>query len=136
MYLSALNGNQKHLFLDLALHLATADGTYSDDEKIMMDAYCQEMQLPSLKKNGTPPKPLDEIVNCLSKEGTERERRIILYEAVGLAMVDGKYDNKERAFINSIQEKFGLPKNFCGQCEAVLNEYFNLQARINGLVVG
>lgn len=134
MYLSALRDEHKKLFLELALHLVAADGEYSEKEEAMMAAYCQEMQL-----DCDPPKtpsPLKEITEALAAECSEQEKKAIVFEAVGLAMTDGQYDKSERELICSVQEEFGLSEDFGGNCEALLNEYLDLQGRLNDLIVG
>ena len=39
MYLALLNEEKKKLFLDLSYCIASADGVYSDDEKLMISSY-------------------------------------------------------------------------------------------------
>lgn len=43
MYLGLLNEAQKELYAELAINLASADGTFSEEERLVVDAYCQEM---------------------------------------------------------------------------------------------
>ena len=43
MYLGLLNEVQKELYAELAINLASADGTFSEEERLVVDAYCQEM---------------------------------------------------------------------------------------------
>lgn len=43
MYLAVLSKEAKELFLGLAFDLASADGNYSDEEKVIINGYCQEM---------------------------------------------------------------------------------------------
>lgn len=136
MYLSTLNGKQKELFLELALHVVSADGNYSDPEKAMMEVYCQEMQIPSISDRNRPAQPLSEIVPELMKECGEKEKKIILFEIIGLAVVDGKYDRDEHTLIGSVKGALGLSNDFADACEVLLTRYLDLQADINTLVIG
>lgn len=43
MYLSLLNEKQKELCIGLAINLASVDGNFSEDERVMLDGYCYEM---------------------------------------------------------------------------------------------
>ena len=42
MYLTLLNEKEKEIFLGVAFQLAAVDGYYSDEEKEMINGYCQE----------------------------------------------------------------------------------------------
>lgn len=132
MYLLLLKQEQKISFLELAYRLAMADGCYSDSEKAVMDCYCAEMGV------GFDPQTMvrsaDEIIEEMSTYG-EREKKIIVFEAIGLAMADADYDQMERNMVKGMAEKFRLDPNFSQQCEEVLNEYLTVQNRINAIVV-
>ena len=134
MYLVRLNKEQKNLFLELAHCLASIDGNFSDTERVMIMAYCNEMQIefnPGIKVRA-----INEIIDLLAKECGELERKIIIFEAIGLAMIDSNYDELERKLITSIIDAFEFEYDFGKECEALLSDYIELQNRINGLVLG
>ena len=60
MYLALLNENEKKSFLGMVFNLATVDGDYSDVEKNLIDAYCQEMTCVFDEKSMV--KPMEELI--------------------------------------------------------------------------
>ena len=45
MYLANLDEQKKRIFLDIAHELVQVDGEFSYDEKVIIQAYCQEMNI-------------------------------------------------------------------------------------------
>lgn len=133
MYLSTLSNEEKALFLGLAYDLATIDGDYSEAEQITINGYCQEMQIVFDKSKMV--KAIDNIVETLCKQASDRVKRIVVFEAIGLAMADNNYDDKEREVIYQMAYAFGLGNDFCKKCEELLNEYIIFQNKINTLIL-
>ena len=134
MYLAQLTENQKRLFLGLAYHIASADGNYSDDENLMIKSYCAEMNI-EFDLNNLSAQP-DEIIARIKAECEEKSRKIIIFELIGLALVDHNYDDAERTIINTAMDRLDINKSFGVQCEKLLNEYIEFQNKINALVLG
>lgn len=134
MYLARLNKEQKEIFLEFVHYLASIDDDFSDVERITIESYCNEMQIEF--RSDIKPRSMDEIIDSLVKECGELEKRIILFEAIGLAMIDSNYDESERKLIESIMDAFEIEGKFCKDCESLVNEYIGLQNRINRLVLG
>ncbi len=133
MYLNLLKENEKELFIGLAYDLASADGDYSDDEKTLINSYCQEMQIIFDKNNVV--SPAVNIINEIAEKTGDQVKKIIVFELIGLAMVDGNYNENERMLINQIQEKFKIDSGFADKCEGVLVDYIAFQGKINQLVL-
>lgn len=134
MYLANLNHENKKLFLELAYHLASSDGDYSESEQAMISCYCDEMHLPSDFKPHT--KSVDDVISRLNILCTDTEKKIIIFEAIGLALADSNYDKSERAIVSQMCTVFGLEESFSGDCERILNEYIQFQNRVNKIVLG
>lgn len=134
MYLSQLNKEEKTLFLGLAYAIATADRDYSIEEQNMIAEYCREMQVEFDEK--TIIKSLDCIIETVNKISNTRVKKIFVFEAIGLAMVDKNYDDKERKIVSYMRNEFNLEKEFLQKCESAINEYIEFQNRINNLVLG
>ena len=132
MYLSLLNKEEKEVFLGMAYHLASVDGNYSEEEKAMIDGYCQELQCTFDEE--TMIKPIGELRKRI-KNSSEKTKKIFIFELVGLAMADGKYDNDEKEIIGQMIMEYGLNSDFASKCESLLNEYIEFQSRINNLVL-
>lgn len=134
MYLGLLNKQQKQLFFEFAYYLAAVDGDYSDSEKQVMESYCYEMK-ENFNVNDVG-MSIEDIINKMQVECGEREKKIIIFEAVGLALSDGNYDENEKKFIYSAMFKFGVKKDFEQKCEKMLNEYTAFQNKLNTLIIG
>ncbi len=133
MYLALLNENQKKLFLGLAYNLASMDGDYSEQEKQMIDSYCMEMHIEF--NDSIVDKEVNNIVNEMNETCNEQLKRVIIFESIGLAMSDGKYDEKEKDFIVMMTKTFGIDSNFVEHSEKLLTEFIKIQLNINNLVI-
>lgn len=134
MYLAMLKNEEKELFLGLAYNLATLDRDYSDAEKATIAGYCQEMQIAFDARKMM--RPLEEILRRINKFSDEKTKKIVVFEAVGLAMADNNYDDSERKVIARMENIFDLEPGFSVKCELVLNEYISFQGRLNQLILG
>ena len=133
MYLTLLNQEEKMLFLELAYKIACADGVYSEEEKLIMDSYCKEMQI-KLKEEFIK-MSMDEILEKISTVSDDRNKKIFIFEAIGLAMIDGTYAEEEENMILHMANLFGVENVFVKHCENILNEYIKLQEKMNNLIL-
>lgn len=133
MFLSALNKEGKELFLELAFNIAMIDGVYSDEEKVLMGCYCQEMQITFNKENMT--KSTDEIIKEINNKCDSRSKKIMIFEAIGLGMVDGDFDGDERAIILKMLEEFNIDVKYASECENAIKEYLEFQTKLNKIVI-
>ena len=134
MYLATLSLEQKQLFMEFAYRLACIDGEYSNMEVMTMDVYRQETGIEFDENSVT--RSADEIISRLAEVCDARELRIIVFEMMGLALADGKYDEKEKRLFSDMMVRFGLDAGFANDCKKVLEDYFVLQNRINEIVLG
>lgn len=132
MFLRLLNNDQKKLFLDLALTIAQADEDFSESELNTIKEYCDEMNI-KLDKT-TPDFPLNQLIDNISNSTNETEKKIIVFETLGLAMVDGIFDEREKKIIEMMSLYFSLDNNFMSQCEEIINEYIKFQNKINSII--
>ena len=134
MYLMNLSEKVKKAFLELAYLVAVSDNDYSDDEKLVMEAYKKELQieydLNNLEGNIDP----EAVVQVLCAEANEAEKKIIVFEITGLAMTDNQYDDEERKMIKQMNAAFKLDDDYPSKCEALINKYVELQSQIDALV--
>lgn len=132
MYLGMLSSEEKDLFIQLAINIASVDGDYSDVENTMINSYCLEMGVNnSVEKN----KSILSIIERFNIISTEQIKRIVLFEAIGLALSDRNYDKKEEKTIIDIAKTFNIDIQFVEESKKIVNEYFDFQQRINGLVL-
>lgn len=129
MYLSMLTEKQKEYFLKLAYQMALIDNNLSENEKIMMESYCNEMQIPV--PENIREESIDEIIESMRSEATVVEKKIMIFEILGLALADGSYDEVEKEIIQKALNAFGLDKAFGDFCEKKVSEYLNIQEELN-----
>ena len=129
-----MNEEQKECFFKYAYKLATVDGQYTKSEEEMLLAYCDEMHVPfnveAEKAN------VEELLEKLNSVCGEQEKKIVLFEAIGLALVDNKYDESESKMLKAMVQKFDLEMSFKEDAKKYVEEYIQLQAKINTLVLG
>lgn len=133
MYLALLSEKEKEAFLGFAFHLVAVDGNYSDEEKAVINGYCQEMQCFFDEK--TMVRPLDALIRDVKVNCDEKIKKIFVFELIGLAMADKNYDDKERALINNLQAEFDIVPEYARNCEALINEYIAFQTKMNQLIL-
>ncbi len=133
MYLSLIPAEAKHSFLSLSYLIAAADGVFEQSEQELIESYCDEMFVfPTPEDQNA---SLEQVLQSLCSVCDEAEKRIVLFEALGLALCDNDYNKKEQEIIQKTANALGLSDDFCRQCESILKEYFSLQHRINTLVL-
>ena len=134
MYLSLLKEEQKGVFLELAYEMAFLDNEFSEKEQLMIESYCNEMgmEIPPVIRA----RSMAELIETIKEAWEEREKKIVLFEIIGLAMIDSNYDEEERKSIVAMTEIFGLTDEFRDECEILLKEYVEMQSRMNTLILG
>ncbi|MBQ9518615.1 MAG: hypothetical protein IJR59_01825 [Firmicutes bacterium] len=134
MYLEALNNKEKELFLSLAYNLSAAGKDYSPEERVTVASYCREMGIDfDMSKVNL---SVDEVIDEISSVCSPQIKRIIVFEAMRLTLADLDYDDDERAILKKAFEKFGLDMSFHDSCEALINDFIELQGKINALIEG
>lgn len=134
MYLSILTEKEKQLFLNLAYTLAYSDGEFGDEEKLLLDAYCNEMGTTFDRPETAV--SLNELLESLKRDIFENNRKVVYFELLGLAVVDGKYSEEEKKVMDTVREIFGLTCEFADQCYDFLQQYLQMQERLTTLLLG
>lgn len=133
MYLALLNQKQKKLFCDIANIIIMADGIFREEERDLLESYGGELGFPvDLNSRNT---DLDDVLNHLVASTTEKEKKIIVFESIGLAVIDSDYAKEEQEVIYKMMDKFEISRSFEGDCRSVLEEYISFQNRLNKLVL-
>lgn len=130
MYLHLLSEANKASFMAIARAVCAADGNFSDSERFMLEVYAKEMGLASIESTIEETK----AVTTLAETGTNQEKRIVVMELVGLSLADSDFSTEERAFLQTIVEKFNISEEFVSQCENAVGRYLDLQNEFNQLV--
>jgi hypothetical protein len=107
MFLNELTKNEGIAFMQLVKGLANSDEVFAQEEKNLYSDYLEEL---NLKENEIPDGDLDSIYENL-KNASERVKNIIYFELIGLALIDGEYEEKEVNFLEGVGEKLEIKRN-------------------------
>ena len=107
MFLNELTKNEGIAFMQLVKGLANSDNVFAKEEKSLYNDYLEEL---NIKENEIPDVNLNAIYENL-KDSLERNKNIIYFELIGLALIDGEYDEKEVAFLEEVGEKLEIKRN-------------------------
>ena len=134
MFLNRLNQQQKELFIQLTYCAAIANGEFHEKEKAMLNAYCAETGVNFDINNAIT--DYVSIVNELNIISDINDKKIILFEILGLLLSDSEYDNLEKDFAEKVREIFGLDQEFSDSCINLLKVYFSTISDMQNLVIG
>ena len=107
MFLNELNKNEGIAFMQLVKGLANSDNVFAKEEENLYHDYLEEL---NIKENEVPTTNLNSSCETL-KDSTERSKNIIYFELVGLALIDGEYDEKEVEFLEEIGKNLDIKRN-------------------------
>ncbi len=106
MFLNKLDNRQKELFIQLSLHASLANSDIHDEQSVVIDQYCKEMEI--MHPGFTPRLELDLVLSGLAEISTEEERNIIVFETLALVVSDNEYDLEEQSFVEKLLSAFGV----------------------------
>lgn len=78
----------------------------------------------------------EKVIDEIAMYCNEKSKKIMIFEAVRLAMCDNNSDDLERKCIYKAMEKLGIEKSFSEKCESTIGEYIKFQNKLNDLVIG
>ena len=107
MFLNELNKNEGIAFMQLVKGLANSDNVFAKEEKNLYNDYLEEL---NIKENEIPDANLSAIYENL-KDSSERNKNIIYFELIGLALIDGEYDEKEVEYLEEIGKNLEIKRN-------------------------
>lgn len=107
MFLNELNKNEGIAFMQLVKSLANSDNIFAKEEKNLYQDYLEEL---NIKDNEIEKTNLNSIYETL-KNSSERKRNIIYFELVGLALIDGEYDENEVELLEEIGKNLDIKRN-------------------------
>lgn len=118
MFLNELNKTEAGAFINLVSQFANIDNEFAKEEKQVIHDYLNEL---SLNKDDVEELSLDNILATL-KTSNDRVKRIIYFELVGLALVDGEYEDHEVDFLDNIASELNISRS---QKIAIANFFYN-----------
>lgn len=132
MLLGQLSEKNKKLFLQLEMILANIDGSFSKSEKELIERHCKEMGIDSADYSADV--SLDETVKNIYENISIKEKKIILIELITLAVIDGVYDDKEKALVDSLRKMLGIPEEVGVQALELVQRLVKVSAEIENFV--
>jgi len=133
MFLNVLSEENKKIFIDLAIVVACADDSFDPEEKDLIEAYKQEMGIeyyhPEVRTE------INSIISNIVLSCTEKEKRIVVFEIIGLAKSDKIYDSREKELVNRIATAIGVDSVYIGECELLIDEYLSLHEKLLQVVL-
>ena len=118
-----LKDEQKDLFLQLAVVAAKANGKFDETEQEMLIKFANEMNIEPKSESD---KSFDELVAELAKISSKKEKKIILFEAIGILNSDGEFDEKEAEYLANVAKKFDISKEDLEYMMSLVSYYIEL----------
>jgi len=132
MFLNQLTMLEKESFISLSIHAAKANGIFADEEYAMLEEYCKEMGIAFFDANNV--KSLEQVFDVY-KDSDEKNKKIVLFEILGLLFSDGAYDDLEKKFAIDFAEKVGLSKEIVEMQTELLIRYLDLVKEIGKVIL-
>lgn len=118
MFLNELNKDESMCFLNLVSIFARVDNKFAKEEKVLVDEYREELGMASEEIKAM---EYDEIINIL-RASSDKAKKIIYFELVGLALVDGEYEDEEVDFLEKIAAELNVSR---AKRFAIANYFYN-----------
>ena len=107
MFLNELSKSEGIAFMQLVKGLANSDDTFAKEEKDLFNDYLAEL---NITESEIPEIDLNSVYEIL-KNSSERSKNIIYFELIGLALIDGEYDEKEVDFLEEIGKSLDVKRS-------------------------
>lgn len=120
MFLKELNHEEAVAFANLLDQFASVDDVIAREEKRLIEDYINELGLSNGKIGIL---SYNEVMNIL-KRSRERIKRIIYFELIGLALVDGNYGDIEVDYLDKVAIDLDINRS---QKIAFANFFYNFK---------
>ena len=131
MFLNQLSEKEKEAFISLSVHVSNSNGIFADEEKVMIQEYSKEMEIPEFDTNEA--KSIDEIINVF-KSSELHIKKVIMLEVLGLVYSDGFYDAEEENFIKKLSDDIGLADEIVESLTVAIKKYSDALKEVCGAV--
>lgn len=118
MFLNLLKEKEKKGFYTLAREIALANGVVSDEEHKLMSEYAAEMQIPSEVYEFSFEDAKEIFINA-----EKNIKKIVIFELLGLCVVDNEFDLTEKNMLVNISEVIGVDMEYIKTAYYDLKEY-------------
>lgn len=121
MFLNSLSPIEKDNFMKLAIAVIKADGIIGEQEKQVLSAYANEMQIGI--EDIDVQIDIDNAIEALANESTDQSKRVIFVELLALAFADGNYVDEEKNIIQKLANSFNLGEDFIERAISLQDSY-------------
>lgn len=132
MFLSQLNSEQKDLFLDLCIYAAMANNDFEEEEKTVVDSYCEEMQLNETRYSAK--LGFEEVVDRLIAVSSDTELRMISFEITALLLSDKRFDEFEKKFMSDFVSRINMTQKECDDMIDMIDRLTNIYDKIREFI--
>ncbi len=130
MFLNSLRGEQKSLFIELAIKAAEAGGSVTFEQKYMLKCFAVEMNITPIYKTD---RDTDDIIDSLMAVSSEKELRIILFEILGIIVSDTGLGGKEKMFAEHFAGRCKIDPGLVDKMAGLLTDYADVYQDITSL---
>lgn len=120
MFLKELNKEESIAFINLVSIFADVDNKFAKEEKVLLEEYKEELELSGSEVHHM---KYGEVLELI-KKSNDREKVIIYFELVGLALVDGEYEDEEVDFLENLASELSIPRS---KRIAIANYFYNFK---------
>lgn len=107
MYLNYLEENEKIAFLKLAHLIANSDDEFCDNERIIINSYCNEIGIEDIEFDK------NELIDIIAYQfKTDQSRRIVIFELMNIINANGEFKDKEKSIIDILLKEFNIEEKF------------------------
>lgn len=106
MILKELSRKEGIAFVQLVFEFIKMDDAFSKEQEAMVDDYLKDV---GITKEDLNELTLTESLCCI-KEASERVKKIIYFELLGLALVDGEYEDFEIGFLEELSNSLKIDR--------------------------
>ncbi|MGL5417166.1 MAG: hypothetical protein ACRDDY_12755 [Clostridium sp.] len=107
MFLKEFNNDEKRAFANLIYSLAEIDRVIAKNEKKLIREYLKEL---NVKEENVSKMSYTEMMFVL-KKSSDRIKKITYFELLGLALVDGNYEEKEIDYLDKIAAELNITRD-------------------------
>lgn len=118
MFLKELNKEEAIAFINLVSIFADVDNEFAKEEKVLLKEYKEELEIDEKEIYNL---KYDDIIEIIRKS-SDRSKRIIYFELVGLSLVDGEYEDKEVDFLENLASELKITR---ATKIAIANYFYN-----------
>ena len=119
MLLFELNKDEARAFMRVVYEFISIDNKVKREEKSIIDKYTSKLNVNKEDIEGFSHK---EAIDVLDKS-EEKIKKMVYFELLGIALIDGDYENSEVDFLEEVAEKFNISRALK---IALANYYFDI----------